>query len=1301
MNTRHFFYLMSVIPTLNNTSTSWYALRGNKTRWSALIAGLLVILFTFGYATESRAQFPREVINQPCTACSPSSVRVADLDNDSSLDVIFSTGATFYAGNGKVAWYANTTDGFSSQKTVTTFATSFETADLDDDGDKDIILSRIGRGSESDAIVWYENLDNGGVSSTPKTLTSSVDDPDNIRITDLDGDGHQDILFISKHQEQIFWLENSSAGFSNPKTIGDTAWEYVLLSIDLDGDHDKDILTQYDGNLVSYQHTSSGFASRKQVLSEIDVNNLFAADLDGDNIKDLLTTSYNGGVAWYKNRNGDGLSSTKNVVTSSGLNPTEVIAADLDGDDDKDVLYSSESGNRVAWFENLDDGGVSTIENPITTNTQAALSVFAADLDGDNDKDVLSASANDDKVAWYRNELDQNGGFVTEGAINTLPDLYEPESVLAADLDGDNDNDVLTASRRDGKIAWYETRDGGRFSSQNVITTDANGAKSVHAADLDGDGDKDVLSASQHDNTIAWYENLDFGGVSSTRTIISTNADFAEDVHAADLNGDGDKDVLSASLFDDKIAWYENEDAGFSSEKIITTTADRAQSVYSADFDGDGDKDVVAASEGPASEASAGKIAWYENLNSGGFSSENPLTTDVNRLLGAIPADLDGDGEKDVLSVTRYDGIGWYENLDSGGFSSSRNDIATFDNPTLGDNLPVSVYTDDLDGDSDEDVVVVFDASLVWYENLEGGGFSSQRTVSTEVNGGTSLFAANLDQDFDVDILSASSSNHEIAWYENTIGPERPTAPSGLTAASAETSAVDLKWRAVDNDAVQRYRIYRSTTPIGGSPSNYAPVDSVGAGTTSYVDKTEVGPTYYYRVTTVDTDGTESGFSGQSSALIYPEKMDISIRRTFGGATDSKNYRLVALPGQVDRSLSDAVTGQAGRDWQAFHDDGSDNDYLVEYDGSDTFHFEPGNGFWFASTQEWTVDDAVSTVALRGDSAAVIDLQTGWNVISNPTGKDIAWNWIDETASDALQPIWGFQGTFSRADTFRSATTGTAYYFFNDSSSRDSLVIPYRSVPTSKTVGPKSNEDTPKLAVTAAPALQEEASGSTVHIGLSEAANPGLGAEDFVAPPSRFAETSLRIKAPGGTESTRRFLMTEQRPPSDGDGHTFHLQLGSRIEGPVEVRIDNLSAIDGRSVSLLHSEAGQTYDLDDRSSVTVAPSGETTQLELVIGTDGYVERKADDVVPKQVQLTSYPNPMGPQGTIEYALPEGQEVTLRIYDVLGREVATLESGRKQAGRHTVQLETDRLSSGIYFGRLTAGGQTLTQKITVVR
>ena len=112
------------------------------------------------------------------------------------------------------------------------------------------------------------------------------------------------------------------------------------------------------------------------------------------------------------------------------------------------------------------------------------------------------------------------------------------------------------------------------FGDQAIISSGADGASGVHAVDVDGDGDADVLSASIEDDKIAWYEND--GSQNFTERVISTTADGAEDVFAIDVDDDGDIDVLSASGLDDKIAWYENDGSENFTERVISTTADGA-----------------------------------------------------------------------------------------------------------------------------------------------------------------------------------------------------------------------------------------------------------------------------------------------------------------------------------------------------------------------------------------------------------------------------------------------------------------------------------------------------------------------------------------------------------------------------------------------------------------------------------------------------------------------------------------------------------------------------------------------------
>lgn len=80
---------------------------------------------------------------------------------------------------------------------------------------------------------------------------------------------------------------------------------------------------------------------------------------------------------------------------------------------------------------------------------------------------------------------------------------------------------------------------------------------------------------------VAWYEND--GNEFFATHILTTGADQARSVYAADVDADGDTDVLSASFGDDKIAWYENDGGENFAEHVITTAAAGALSVYAAD----------------------------------------------------------------------------------------------------------------------------------------------------------------------------------------------------------------------------------------------------------------------------------------------------------------------------------------------------------------------------------------------------------------------------------------------------------------------------------------------------------------------------------------------------------------------------------------------------------------------------------------------------------------------------------------------------------------------------------------------
>ena len=80
---------------------------------------------------------------------------------------------------------------------------------------------------------------------------------------------------------------------------------------------------------------------------------------------------------------------------------------------------------------------------------------------------------------------------------------------------------------------------------------------------------------------------------------------------------------------------------------------------------------------------------------------------------------------------------------------------------------------------------------------------------------------------------------------------------------------------------------------------------------------------------------------------------------------------------------------------------------------------------------------------------------------------------------------------------------------------------------------------------------------------------------------------------------------------------------------------------------------------------------------------------------------NYPNPFNPTTMINYQIPENGEVTLKVYDILGQEVATLVNGFKAKGRYTVEFNGSNLASGIYFYKLSSGDFNAVRKLIIMK
>jgi uncharacterized repeat protein (TIGR01451 family) len=132
-------------------------------------------------------------------------------------------------------------------------------------------------------------------------------------------------------------------------------------------------------------------------------------------------------------------------------------------------------------------------------------------MDNDNDIDLVSYSIyfNNPSIIWHEN-TDGQGNFSAIEIDYNISFSQTPRSMDVNDIDNDGDLDILISSRYYDTLFWYENLDGiGDFNSEpHVITENVDGAYYAIAADFDGDQDNDILFSSNEDkNILAWYEN--------------------------------------------------------------------------------------------------------------------------------------------------------------------------------------------------------------------------------------------------------------------------------------------------------------------------------------------------------------------------------------------------------------------------------------------------------------------------------------------------------------------------------------------------------------------------------------------------------------------------------------------------------------------------------------------------------------------------------------------------------------------------------------------------------------------------
>ena len=431
-----------------------------------------------------------------------------------------------------------------------------------------------------------------------------------------------------------------------------------------------------------------------------------------------------------------------------GTEPRQIALADLDEDNDLDIVAAYGMDRVLAYYKN--DGTGYFDSCVVISEMSDSVSVFVSVADLDNDGKVDLVASSKDSIFWYKNL--GNGNFSTVHIIDDsayrFPDIY------TSDLDGDSLIDVLFISRGDDKVGFYKNLGNGLFGPQQILNNNADGASSVWTADIDNDSLIDVLSSSLYDSSVVWYKNLGNGNFGSQQ-IISDTAAWTGFTLASDLDNDGLMDVVFNN--DSTIVWKRNLGNGiFSTESIICNDTWGPKYVFPIDLDQDNDTDLI------VPIVTMGEFFWLENLGGGIFGPKQMISDTIEGPYGCSVGDIDGDGAYDIVVS------GWYEYKISVFHNRGTN---TFDLTQTLSNATAKVryvYADDLDNDGLTDILSASedDDKIAWFKNLGNQNFSVQRIINDSLDGAACVITADLDNDGSPDVISGAL-NDSLIWQRN------------------------------------------------------------------------------------------------------------------------------------------------------------------------------------------------------------------------------------------------------------------------------------------------------------------------------------------------------------------------------------------------------------------------------------------------------------------------------------------------------------------------------------------------------
>ncbi len=512
----------------------------------------------------------------------PESVALGDLNGDGDTDLVVAN----RDGNTVSVLIGDGSGAFAGRWTYATGAAPMDVrlADMNGDGDLDAVTAN--QGGNNISVLLGDG--SGGFGAATNTAVGAM--PTDLDVGQIDNAGGLDVVVANRNDDTVTVLIGDGAGgFSGSATynVGDSPSDVALGLMDGDAFNDIVVANQADDTVNVLVNDGAGGFTDAGVGSTFSVTTvddgvqspvgLAIGDADDDGTLDVVTANRLGETIAVLLGSGDG-SLFALQLFPAGDSPTALALEDLTGDGAPEALVTDQVGDSVLVLMNNGDGTFTAPAADRTYNVgDNPATVVLGTVDGGSTLDLVSVGRGDDSAGVRLGEGSGTFGDLMSTTLGNRFDVGDnPVDVVAVDMDGDGNLDVLTANANDGStqgtVSLLLGNGDGTFQAQTTQFTDID-PQQLLIDDLDGDGNWDILTANAGSDSVS--ARLGGGDGTFGGHLVYPVGTAPMSVGLADLDGDGQMDLLSANSGDDTLSvLLGNGDGSFGGELLLVGNTD-------------------------------------------------------------------------------------------------------------------------------------------------------------------------------------------------------------------------------------------------------------------------------------------------------------------------------------------------------------------------------------------------------------------------------------------------------------------------------------------------------------------------------------------------------------------------------------------------------------------------------------------------------------------------------------------------------------------------------------------------------